>query len=326
MAYHTFTPDRYYTSIGWHEPVLHIAPGDSVSTTTVDARGRDASGEQVCERGNPMTGPFYIEGAEPGDALVVTFDKLWPNRDWGWTGRTVAPNVLDPGVVPVVDEPEDMHMITSHYPDGSQSSDPVCRWDVDFEAGTVRLAKPHTRLAGLALPMQPMVGCFGVAPPRGQAISTATSSTFGGNMDYCGFVQGVTVHLPVSAPGALFYLGDGHAVQGDGEIVGTGVEIPFDVTFSVDVIKDAGVEWPRGENETHILTAGNARPLDQCVQHATTEMLHWLERDWGLDSLSAHQLLGQCVEYDMGNVYDPAYTMVCKVRKDLLQQLGLQRG
>ncbi len=324
MAHHDFSPKHYHTTIGWHEPVLRIVPGDSVSTTTVDARGRDASGEQVTERGNPMTGPFYVEGAEEGDALVVTFDKLWPNRDWGWTGLAVASNVLDPGFVSGVQAPGDMHMITSHYPDGSQSSDPVCRWDVDLEAGTVHLAKPQTRLEGMVLPIAPMLGCFGVAPPRGQAISTATSSTFGGNMDYRGFVQGVKVYLPVSAPGALFHLGDGHAVQGDGEIVGTGVEISFDVTFSVDLVKNAGVGWPRGENETHIFTAGNARPLDQCVQHATSEMLRWLEGDFGLDAVSAHQLLGQCVEYDMGNVFDPAYTMVCKMRKDLLAHLGVQ--
>jgi len=309
MAHHEFSPQHYYTTIGWHEPVLSVAPGDSISTTTVDARGRDQSGEIVTERGNPMTGPFYIEGAELGDTLVVHFDKLWPNRDWGWTGLRIAANVLDPGYEPNVETDADL-----------------CRWAVDLEAGTVRLQEPQTRLADLVLPLAPMVGCFGVAPPRGQAISTATSSTYGGNMDYRGFVEGVTVYLPVSAPGALFHIGDGHAIQGDGEIVGTGVEISFDVTFSVDLIKGAEIGWPRGESDTHIFVAGNARPLDQCVQHATTELVRWLEGSYGLDPLSAHQLLGQCVEYDMGNVFDPAYTMVCKVRKDLLEKIGAKRA
>lgn len=308
MAHHEFTPQHYHTTIGWHEPVLKVRPGDSISTTTVDARGRDQSGEIVTERGNPMTGPFYIEGAEAGDALVVHFDKLCPNRDWGWTGLRIAANVLDPGYQSQVETDADL-----------------CRWAVDLEAGTVRLAEPHTRLGDLSLPLAPMVGCFGVAPPRGQAISTATSSTYGGNMDYRGFVEGVTVYLPVSAPGALFHIGDGHAIQGDGEIVGTGVEISFDVTFSVDLVKGADIGWPRGENDTYIFVAGNARPLDQCVQHATTELVRWLEGAYGLDALSAHQLLGQCVEYDMGNVFDPAYTMVCKVRKDLLQKIGAAR-
>lgn len=305
MAHHQFEPQVYYNTIGWHEPVLQIAPGDSVSTTTVDARGWDINGEQVAERGNPMTGPFYIEGAEAGDTLVVTLDKLYPNRTMGWTGVGIAPNVLDPGFV-------------AEFADDAE----IGEWDVDLEKGTTTLIKPQTRLAGVALPLEPMVGCFGVAPPRRQAISTATSSTHGGNMDYRGFVQGVKVYFPVAAPGALFHLGDGHAVQGDGEIVGTGVEISFDVTFSVDLIKGKEIGWPRLEDGEYIKTVGNARPLDQCVQHATTEMLNWLQQDFGLDARSAHMMLGQCVQYDMGNVYDPAYTMVCKVAKVVLEKMG----
>jgi len=163
-----------------------------------------------------------------------------------------------------------------------------------------------------------MLGCFGVAPGRGQAISTATSGPHGGNMDYKGFEQGVTVYFPVSVEGALFFLGDGHAVQGDGEIVGTGIEVSFDVQFTVHLQKKREIRWPRAENETHILTVGNARPLDQALQHATTEMCRWLASDYGLDTLGAHMLLGQCVEYEIANVYDPAYTVVCKLRKSLL--------
>ncbi|MXW77420.1 MAG: acetamidase [Gemmatimonadetes bacterium] len=306
MAHHEFTPTHYHNTIGWHDPVLAIAPGDTVSTTTVDARGQDQHGERVAERGNPMTGPFYIEGAEPGDTLVVHFDKLYPNRDWGWTAREIAPNVLNPG-----------------FRTGIESDGQPLRWPIDLAAGTT--TQPDT-LPGVVLPLDPMVGCFGVAPPRGQAISTATSATHGGNMDYRGFVTGVTVYLPVEAPGALFHLGDGHAIQGDGEIVGTGVEISFDTTFSVDVIKGKQIGWPRAENDTHILAVGNARPLDQCVQHATTELINWLTEDYGLTELSAHALLGQCVEYDMGNVYDPAYTMVCKVAKSLLSAIGAERS
>jgi len=309
MAVHRFTPTVYYNTLGWHEPVLRVAPGDTVETTTVDARGWDAAGERVAERGNPMTGPFYIEGAEPGDALEVRLDTLRPNRPRGWTATSIAANVLDFGYRAVFDDEVDM-----------------AHWAVDNEAGTVELVEPETRLKGVQLPMRPMVGCFGVAPPRGQAISTATSSTHGGNMDYRGFVEGVRVWFPVEAPGALFFLGDGHALQGDGEIVGTGIEISFDVAFTVDLVKGAGIGWPRAENEDYIMVAGNARPLDQCVQHATTEMLAWLQGEWGLDARSAHALLGQCVEYDMGNVYDPAYTMVCKVSKKILASMGAKRG
>ena len=137
-------------------------------------------------------------------------------------------------------------------------------------------------------------------------------------MDYRGFVAGVTVYFPVFVPGGLLHVGDGHATQGDGEIVGTGIEISMEVQFSVRVTKEKRICWPRGENAEYIFTVGNARPLDQAVQHATTEMLRWLNEDYGLDAISASLLLGQCVEYDLGNVFDPAYTMVCKVRKALL--------
>ena len=164
----------------------------------------------------------------------------------------------------------------------------------------------------------PMLGCFGVAPSDGQAISTATSAEHGGNMDYRGFVSGATVYFPVFVPGALFHLGDGHALQGAGEIVGTGIEISFDVQFTVHLIKGKQIGWPRGENAEYIFTAGNARPLDQALQHATTEMARWLQQDYGLDPESASILLGQAVDYEVGNVFDPAYTMICKLPKRVI--------
>jgi acetamidase/formamidase len=208
--------------------------------------------------------------------------------------------VLDPGFQPRFDD----------------DFEGTARWTVDVAAGTVHLAEPEGALSKLKLPLDPMVGCFGVAPSRGQAISTATSERHGGNMDYRGFRQGVKVYFPVFAPGALFHIGDGHAVQGDGEIVGTGVEISFDVRFTVDLVKGSSIGWPRAEDDTWLMAVGNARPLDQCVQHATTEMLGWLEAEHGLDARTAHMLLGQAVAYDVGNIYDPAYTMVCKMRKE----------
>jgi acetamidase/formamidase len=298
MAVHEFTPSVYYTAIGSHPPVLRIHDGDTVITTTVDAGGKDAGNTPVTPGGNPQTGPFYIEEAEPGDTLAVTFDRMYPNRPQGYTGTVVAANVVDPDYV-------------RELPSERISGE----WELDLAAGTARLVKPETSLGELVLPLEPMLGCFGVAPPRGQAISTATSSTHGGNMDYRGFRQGVTVYFPVFVPGALFHLGDGHATQGDGEIVGTGIEISFDVQFTVRVLKGKTIHWPRADNGQEILTAGNARPLDQALQHATTEMLRWLAADYGLDGRAASTLLGQVVRYEVGNVYDPAYTMICKLDK-----------
>jgi len=300
MTTHHFQPTRYHTTIGSHEPALRIADGDTVITTTVDAAGYDASDRQVTEGGNPQTGPFYIKGAEPGDTLVVRLDRVYPNRDRGYSATALAPNVVDPDAVRLL-------------PDRANGT-----WQIDRAQGTATLTAPETALGRFTLPLAPMLGCFGVAPPGGQAISTDTSAEHGGNMDYRGFVTGVTAYFPVFAPGALFHLGDGHAVQGDGEIVGTGIEVSCDVQFTVRLRKGYRIGWPRGENADYIFSVGNARPLDQALQHATTEMVRWLAADYGLDARGTSILLGQCVEYDVGNVFDPAYTMVCKAPRRAL--------
>jgi amidase len=205
----------------------------------------------------------------------------------------------------------------------------------------VRLEKPPAGLEQFVLPLEPMIGCFGVAPQHGQALFNATSAENGGNMDYRGFGPGATVWFPVAVPGALFALGDGHAVQGDGEVAGTGLEIAMKVRLQVDLIKKKAIRWPRiettfeievkltvekkrklvwprGESATDIFSVGNARPLDQALQHATTDMLNWLTTDYGLSVTAASSLMGQVVRYDVGNVFDPAYTMVCRIAKKWL--------
>ena len=306
MTVHHYIPHQYHNTLGSHEPVLYIAAGDTIVTATADAWGFDAHRAQVAARSNPQTGPFYVEGAEPGDSLVLHLDRLTPNRSYGFSSVQVALNVVDPAYVP-------------RLPRLSNGQRPDAEWRVDVAAETATLVAPETRLGRLTLPLAPMLGCFGVAPAAGQAISSATSGPYGGNMDYRGFTAGVTVYLPVFVPGALIFVGDGHAVQGAGEIAGTGIEISFDVQFTVGLRKGKRIGWPRGENDTHIFTVGNARPLDQALQHATTEMLRWLEDDYGLDPLGSSILMGQCVEYDLGNMYDPAYTMVSKMAKRYLE-------
>ncbi len=221
------------------------------------------------------------------------------------TGGVLAPNVVEPGFVPEL---------------GARDSEDW--WTLDLERGTARLEDPPPGLESLGeLALDPMLGCFGVAPRQRQAISCATSGEHGGNMDYRGFREGVTVDLPVFAEGALLHVGDGHALQGDGEIVGTGIEVSMDVELSVEVLKGKTICWPRAEDETFVMAVGNARPLDQAVQHATTELLKLLRDDYGLDYRAGSALLGQCIRYDVGNVFDPAYTMVAKVEKALLARL-----
>ena len=303
---HEFEPTHFHVTIGSHEPVLRIGDGDSVATWCVDSGGRDREGKQVTDGGNPQTGPFYVEGAAPGDTLSVRFERLWPNRELGVTGGLVAPNVVDPG-------------FASELPRDTQ--DDADMWLLDLERGAARLESPPPGLERLAeLPFEPMLGCFGVAPDRGEAISTATSGRHGGNMDYRGFREGVTIYFPVFAEGALLHVGDGHARQGDGEIVGTGIEVSFDVELTVGVVKGKRIGWPRAENDEFVMAVGNARPLDQALQHATTELLRLLDQDYGLSYRASSTLLGQSIRYDIGNVYDPAYTVVTKVEKALLPQ------
>jgi amidase len=303
---HEFEPTTFHLSIGSHEPVLRVASGDTIRTWCVDSGGYGPNGEDITDGGNPQTGPFYVEGAEPGDALSVRFDRISPNRARGVTGGLVAPHVLEPGFVREL---------------GYTPREEVW-WELDLDRGTAKLQDPLPGLEGLGeVQLEPMVGCFGVAPARGQAISTATSAEHGGNMDYRGFREGVTVFLPVAVEGALFHIGDGHALQGDGEIVGTGIEVSMDVEFTLEVLKGKRIRWPRADDGTFVMAVGNARPLDQAVQHATTELLALLEEDYGLDFAAASTLLGQFIRYDVGNVYDPAYTVVAKVEKRLLGEL-----
>ena len=299
MAKHRFHPIRYHNAIGTAEPCLRVADGDTIITDTIDASGLDAHEATVASRPNPMTGPFFIEGAEPGDTLAVRIDRLTPSRATGWTYSPLAFTVLDPAAI------------------AERLPEQRAIWIIDAAAGNARLREPVKGLENFAAPLQPMIGCFGVAPAGGQAISTATSAQNGGNMDYRLFAPGTTAWFPVSVPGALFYLGDGHACQGDGEIVGTGIETSFEMEVTFRVLKRK-IAWPRGETADDIFTIGNARPLDQALQHATTEMLRWLGEDYGLDARAASHLMGQVVRYDVGNVFNPAYTVACRIAKSWL--------
>jgi acetamidase/formamidase len=300
-----FEPTHYHNVIGTAEPAFTLSDGDTAITTTVDAWGYDHHGNQVSSSPNPMTGPFFVKGAEPGDMLSVDINRITLNRDTGWTFTPLAPNVVEPATAATM--PARQH----------------CTWKIDQRTGSARLVDPPSALEDWSVPVAPMIGCFGVAPATGQAISTATSGPHGGNMDYRRFASGTTAHFPVAVPGALFYLGDGHACQGDGEIVGTGIETSCEIEFTVHVVKGKTIGWPRGETADDIFTVGNARPLDQALQHATTEMLAWLGSDYGLDKTAASHLLGQAVRYDIANVFNPAYSVACRLSKRWLNAVAV---
>ena len=297
MTTHRFIPTQWHHVLGTLPLALTIESGDTVVTETIDANGWDKSDAKVASSPNPMNGPIAINGAQPGDTLKVEILAMTPNRATGWTRASLAELVVEPSFVP-------------NLPPRERAT-----WRIDRNAQTVTLGGVGP-LGDLTMPLAPMIGCFGVAPAGGQAISTTTSAEHGGNMDYRRFGPGSTVWFPVAVPGALFFLGDCHAIQGDGEIVGTGVETSYEVTVRLSIDKGP-IVWPRGENERDIFTIGNARPLDQALQHATTEMVRWLG-EYGLDVTAASNLLGQAVRYDIGNVYDPAFTVACRLSKQWL--------
>lgn len=297
MRTHQLDPDRFFNTMAQHPPALRVEPGDTVVFHTLDALGADRGRVQRGEHPNPQSGPVWVEGAEPGDALEVTIERLTPSREIGWTRFPLAPNVVDPERAALLPARE------------------TAEWQIDVEAGTVRLVDPPASLKDLTLPLDPMIGCFGVAPAGGEAVATSTPGPHGGNMDWRGFRPGTTVWFPVAVEGGLLFAGDGHARQGDGEISGTGIEVSMEMELRVGLRKGWPIRWPRGitSDGVSLFTIGNARPLDQALQHATTEMLEWLETDYGYDTVAATHLMGQTVGYDIGNVFNPAYTVVCRM-------------
>ena len=300
---HRFMPEKFYNTYSFaHPPALRIKPGDRVVTRTIDAAGTDLDGKSVATGPNPQTGPFFIEGAEPGDMLVVSIEKIETNRAMAYSSSLLAPYAVDPGAIATRVDREPRRVT----------------WTIDKARGVARLDQADVQPGGIELPLRPMLGCIGVAPARKEAISTATPGAFGGNMDYAWMTAGVKLMLPVNEPGALLFLGDGHARQGEGEVVGTGLETSMDVEFTVQLVKSKPIGWPRLETETHLMVLGSARPLLEAFQHATTELQRWLAADYGLTERGAQTLMGQATEYEVANVVDPNFTVVAKIRKALL--------
>jgi acetamidase/formamidase len=300
---HQFVPQQFYTTYSFaHPPALRIKPGDRVVTKTIDAGGTDWNGKAVSPGGNPQTGPFYIEGADVDDTIVVSFDRIEPNRSTGYSGSLLAPYTIDPAAIAARVDREPKRV----------------NWTIDKAKGVVALDAPEMKPARIELPLRPMLGCVAVAPSRKEAIAAITPGAFGGNMDYAGLTAGVKVMLPVNEPGALLFIGDGHARMGEGEAAGTGVETSMDVEFTVTLLKKKPIAWPRLENDTHIMVLGSARPLLEAFQHATTEMHKWLMADYGFSERGASTFMGQALEYEIANVVDPNFTVVAKVRKSLL--------
>jgi amidase len=289
------------------EPALRLQAGDTVRTKTVDASGANEKSESVTRGGNPLVGPFHVEGAVPGDVLVVKMRTVKTNRNWAFSGRALMDTVLD------------TDYIRNRTFGGVDNA-----WTIDTKTNTVSLEKPTERLKNFSVPLAPFLGCVGVAPAEG-SISSKASGEFGGNME-CRFIgTGATVYLPVFQEGAYLFLGDGHAAQGDGELTGDALETSMDIEFSVDVLPGLSTGVPRVETATDILSIGIAGSLDNAIRTATSDMARWLERDYKLTSSEAAMVLGFANHYDIPDMVPPYISITSRISRKNLTQLSQKK-
>lgn len=277
----TYSPETFSNTFTADlAPVMVIQPGDVVATRTIDSGGVDEQGRTVALYGNPQTGPFFVAGAKAGDVLAIHIRKLTLNRDSadsldGFSGRALSQGLAR-----------------------ATGLGARVRWRLDREAGTARLEDPPEGLKDYVVPVRPMLGGLGVAPDFGLPPQSAgDTGRFGGNMDLNLIGEGATVYLPVFQPGAMLFLGDGHALQGDGETTQWALETSLAVEFSVEILPARPLSAPRVETADRITVLGQAASLDEAVRSATGGMVQWLQQDYGLTVSEASMILGTAAEY-----------------------------
>jgi acetamidase/formamidase len=300
---HDFEPQEYQHNYSAAiAPVLHVFPGDTVRTSTVDSGGLDAKRVRRASGGNPQTGPFYIEGALPGDTLVVKLNQVRLNRDTARSGSRINVKTITPA-----------WSIAAHYDNAFDSE-----WTLDTSKGVARLAHPSERMKGYTVPILPMIGCLATAPAAGQSYRSTDLGPFGGNMDYNLMGEGMTLFLPVFQPGALFFLGDGHAAMGDGELTGAALETSLHVEFTVDVLPGFASAGPRAENADYLFSMGIAGSIPDAIQNATAQLATWVKGTYRLNDNEVAVLFGSALKYDIAEMVDPQYNVVAKIPKTAL--------
>ena len=289
----------YYSAA--NPPALRVFPGDTVRTRTFDASGRD--NDRRSPGGNLETGPFYVEGALPGDTLVVKLNRVRVNRDSARQGSRINGRAVTPAYV-----------AAAQYDAGFDGE-----WTLDREKGVARLTHPTPRMKNFTVPILAMIGCIGTAPAGQQAYRGTDLGPFGGNMDYNYMGEGVTLYLPVFHPGGLLTMGDAHAAMGDGELTGSALETSVDVDFTVNVIPGFASAGPRLENADYLMAMGVAGSVADSIQVATTQLVEWLKREYKLSDSEVAVLLGAVLKYDITELVDPQFNVVAKVPKSALK-------
>ncbi|MFF4084201.1 acetamidase/formamidase family protein [Streptomyces sp. NPDC001777] len=309
---------EYAWTFGGAAPIARIEPGTFLDLYTEDCfAGRVRSEKdlvsEVCEFPflNPQTGPFHVVGAEPGDTVAVHFVSIEPARDWAASTT-----------VPLFGALTSTHTTASLQP---PLPEVVWMWQLDRARRTCLFSARDSDIQ-VELPMDPMHGTVGVAPANLEVRSALVPDAHGGNMDTPEMRAGVTCYLGVNVEGALLSLGDGHARQGEGETCGVAVECAMNTVVLVELLKGVSTPWPRIESDTHLMSTGSARPLEDAFRISQLDLVQWLARDYGLSELDAYQLVSQAGEAPLANVCDTNYTCVAKIRKEWLPAGDPHRG
>lgn len=293
---------RNYSSL--ENPVLNLVTGDTVKTSTVDASGTDKNSKKVTWGGNPLTGPFFIENAMPGDVIAVNIIAVKTNRSWAFSGRSIVENALE-----------------TNYLTNKKNERIDNAWLIDTERNFLKMENPSDGLKNYRIPLTPFLGCVGVAPSFGTGISSRESGNFGGNMEEKTITNGSTLYLPVAVQGAYLYFGDGHAAQGDGELTGNAMETSMDIEFSVALLKNKYQNIPRVESKDFIKSIGIAGTLDQAMKIATTDLTRWLETEYKLKEPEAAMIMGFSVEYEIPDLVGLNVSVTAKISKKVLNSL-----
>jgi len=302
------TPTTFSRSISAQlPPVVRIGIGDTVITETLDAGGWGAGGidERAAKRspgGNPLTGPFLVDGALPGDVLLVTLHRVRPNRAWAFSGTQLVDNALEPS-----------YAAERSSAPGSGPQDN--RWLLDTVRQEARLRTPPAALADYRVPLTPFLGVVATAPALEHAPSSRESGSYGGNMENRFVREGATIELPVRVTGGFFYLGDGHAAQGDGELAGDALETSLDVTFSVQLRRFGFRDLVRIDDAESRLSVGTGGSLDEAMRRATSDMARWLRDCDGLTPTEASIVLGLRAQYVITDVVPPGFGVSLRLPK-----------
>ena len=304
-----FVPQSGVATFAVRPPVLRVKPGDIVESPTLTRPGDYYEKEGGAWPGE--VGPFYIDGAAPDDTLVVKILSVRLNRD-------TAVSFVRPAGLSALATDGRLRLLNEPLPTRRFV------WQLDRKRNVASLDLPNSKSKRIEIPLKPMVGRVAVAPAGEEAFGGLWPGAFGGNMDASDIREGATVYLPVYHEGALFYFGDIHAAQGDGEVCGSGLETTAVVTMQFELVKGKKILWPRIEDADHIMVAGSGRPLIDAFRIAHVELIEWLVADYGFEKMEAYQVVSQVGSARVANVVDPLYTVVAKFPKALLPKRSLR--